>query len=252
LNKEQKNEIKGIIILVHGLTSSRVEMQGLAEYLKNSHYKAIVLELAGHDGNLRTLKTTTAATWISDVTDAFVRAHNEFKNVPIILVGVSFGALLCMHVAAHYQRDVSGIVLLSPSMKLRSKNQELCLSLLSYMPDFILNYLGTVKKKLRKADALAIKDNRLTVHSLGASARLFQIRRKVTKVMKNIICPVLLVQDPNDHLLQNDVIEMVRDGVSSARCDLHYLPGGEHELTLGHRHNEVYALVLNFLETLFR
>jgi alpha-beta hydrolase superfamily lysophospholipase len=62
--------------------------------------------------------------------------------------------------------------------------------------------------------------------------------------------PILIVQDPHDHLVHPDGVDPFIEAAEHTEVDTVWLPGAEHELTLGPRHTEVSHTVSEFLNRL--
>ena len=99
-------------LLVHGLTGTPAEMMPLATVLAGRH-PLWVVRVAGHATAVTDLATTSWHEWY-----ASVRAGADALRavVPhLVVVGLSMGALLGLHLAAERPADVAGLVLLSPA-----------------------------------------------------------------------------------------------------------------------------------------
>lgn len=238
---------KGVVLLLHGLTSSPAEMEGLAKYLFERGYSCLVPQLSGHSGDEAQLKTVTTQCWLNDAMSAMEQALGLATSVPCFIVGQSLGALLSIYLGSRYAARLRAIVLLSTPFSFRSRCRELKLRVLSYLPERCLNFLGFVRKVSRPTNYLALPHETYPVHSLGASARLFKIRRLVAKSFGQITCPVLLIQDPNDHHLHPECNERMRAQMASTKVKKLLFPGGQHELLLGHHHLRIYQEIEAFL-----
>ena len=231
-------------LLIHGITASPAEMAGLANVLNNMGFRVTVPRLSGHTGRIEEFKRTTAEDWMSDVTHA-LEAEPAKK---VIVIGVSFGALLGLRLATLYPKRVSLVVAMSPPIKLRSRFKELVLTLFSYLPDNLLNLLGFIRKSERGPDTFAVPHENLPVHSIGALSRLFKIRRQLKGALQQLACPLLILQDPFDHHVEPSSVDYLVDNAGSKEIAIDYFPGGEHELTVGHQHQAVFARISAFIE----
>ncbi len=212
--------------------------------LNNMGFRVTVPRLSGHTGRIEDFKRITAEDWIRDVT----RALEVESAKKIFVIGVSFGALLGLRLATLYPERVSLVVAMSPPIKLRSRFKEVALTLLSYLPDNLLNLLGFIGKSKRGPDTFAVAHESLPVHSIGALSRLFKIRRELRDSLQQLTCPLLILQDPFDHHVEPSSIYYLIDNAGSWEIAVDYYPGGEHELTVGHKHQAVFTRISAFIE----
>jgi carboxylesterase len=244
INLSHSAPAKGAVILLHGLTATPKEVEPLGRALFEQGFDVSMPLLSGHGNSIEELRRARAAQWRKDAADAVSRC----KTRPLVIGGVSLGALLAFDAAAHYPQAVSGIIALSPPMRLRSEKTERKLAVFSVMPNRIIDRLKTTPKTKRDPQTLAFPRDCFEEHSIGSLVRLVQIRRAVLPKLKRIPVPVLLLQDPNDHHLSPASQQLLKNRLTNAPVESHEIPDGSHELILGHRHPEVCQLVLGFLE----
>src|SRR5690606_16498539 len=101
--------------------------------------------------------------------------------------------------------------------------------------------------KKRGADVFAFARKAFAVHSLGAVARLVRIARTVMSNLSKVTCPTLILQDPYDHHVGSEVPAYLASKVSSGTVLTQWFPHGQHELTIGPHHQEVFETIGAFL-----
>ena len=240
------NQSKGLnILLFHGLTATPDEMKDLAEFLHEKGHSTYVPLLSGHGESIEILRKTPAKVWLNDCESEFEKLIKEDGEVCII--GQSFGALLSLYLAAKYKEQAKLLVLLSVPLKFKSNFKNFFFSIVSNLPDAILNLLGLVNKKQRSKDDFLLPRVSFHKHSIAAATRLVQIRKQVIKSLKNINCPILVLQDPEDHHISRDVYAIVKEGVSSTVVEYQEFENGQHELTLGSCYREVRERIFDFI-----
>ena len=236
-------------LLVHGLTASPLEMKELAKCLFEQGYDVFVPCLGGHGTSLEDLKKVSSKQWLSDVEQAFKKI-NKRDYQAVFLVGQSFGAILCLYLAAKFQNKIAAVALLAPPLLLRPWHKGFALWLLSYCPDFVLSRLGTSTKGFFDPDSLALSHYSYSRHSIGAGARLFQIARRVKKMLKLITAPMLIVQDPEDYHVPPNVPPLIARTAINSRVEQVWANDGHHVLTKGAKHREIYSHIVNYFETI--
>lgn len=236
------------VLIFHGLTGSPLEMESLAGPLHDRGFDVFVPCLLGHCQSLEALRTTTAAQWLGQAED-LLQNIKRCGYQQVFAAGLSFGALLVAHLASG-SRSLSGAVLLSPSLRLRSLFREVLLQVLSRLPDVLLDCLGFVKKrKWRPQDSFLPRES-YDSHSVAAGARLVFIRRLVLRNASLLSVPLLVLQDPKDYHVLNSGVLSFRKKVACEDAQLRWLPEGRHHLTVSRLHQVVSSLVCEFFERL--
>jgi carboxylesterase len=100
-------------LLIHGLTGTPYEMRYLGERLAARGVRVRGVKLAGHAGLPEELGAVGYDNWYESVVNGLedLRQHGE----PIVVVGLSMGAVLSARLAADQGESVAGIVLLAPA-----------------------------------------------------------------------------------------------------------------------------------------
>ncbi len=233
------------VVLFHGLTGTPSEMSDMADSLHAKGYTVYVPCLAGHCSSIEDLRTISHTTWLQEV-DSFFQHISQRQYSRIIVGGLSFGSLLALYVAGTYPEKIAAVIALSVPLRFRSEKRELILTLLSYLPDLILDTLPTVDKIERPDGIFARPRFAYPQHSVAAAARVVKVRRKMLAQLKRVVAPVLLLQDPLDHHLAPRVPFLFRK-VCKAGVRFRWFPEGHHELTLGHSYQEVIEEIVSFV-----
>lgn len=105
---------KAQIILLHGYTGSPYDLRPLADHLHAADYNVQVPLLLGHGTQVDDLLNVTAKDWLVQVNKILVSLD---KTKPIIVGGLSMGALLAMLVTAQH-KQIKGLLLISPALYL--------------------------------------------------------------------------------------------------------------------------------------
>jgi carboxylesterase len=103
-------------LLIHGLTGTPAEMLPVADALAGQ-YPLWVVRVAGHETRVADLAETSWLDWYASASDG---ARALAAAAPrIVVIGLSMGALLAIHLAIERPDMVAGVVLLSPAATLR-------------------------------------------------------------------------------------------------------------------------------------
>lgn len=242
--KTQPQHSVGSVLIFHGLTGNPNEVLDIAERLHDRGFNTLLPLISGHGRTALELSKVAESVFLEDARNAYKELTTTLPP-PYFLLGLSFGALLSLVVAEEHPNEIDKIVLCSPPFLLRSKKQECILNLLSYLPNFLLNFLGTVPKKPREHVKFIRERHDYREHSMGAAARLIAIRRRVLKNLHSLKSPVLLLYDPLDHHVRFDAKLLFNRGYS-VPIVVEEIEGGEHELTVGPKFKEVADRIEKF------
>ena len=100
-------------LLIHGLTGTPFEMRYLGEQLAARGVRVRGVKLAGHAGTPEELGGAGYDNWYESVVSSLeeLRPFGE----PIVVVGLSMGAVLAARLAADQSESVAGLALLAPA-----------------------------------------------------------------------------------------------------------------------------------------
>jgi carboxylesterase len=103
-------------LLVHGLTGTPAEMMPVATMLQGRKPLWIV-RIAGHATTVADLAETSWLDWYASAATGLRALAAVTPRV--VVVGLSMGALLAVHLAIEHPEHVAGVALLSPAVALR-------------------------------------------------------------------------------------------------------------------------------------
>jgi carboxylesterase len=101
-------------LLIHGLGGTPIEMRYVAQGLARAGHTVHVPQLAGHCGTADDLRATGWADWYATVEEEHRRLSEHCHT--IVVGGLSMGAVMAIHHAASYPRQVSALALYAPSL----------------------------------------------------------------------------------------------------------------------------------------
>jgi carboxylesterase len=101
-------------LLIHGLGGTPIEMRYVAQGLARAGHTVHVPQLAGHCGSVNDLRDTSWADWYASVEEEHHRMGAHCHS--IVVCGLSMGAVLAIHHAAQYPRDVCAMGLYAPTL----------------------------------------------------------------------------------------------------------------------------------------
>lgn len=218
-------------------------MQPLADHLSQAGFVTAAPLLSGHCTTIKELGTVRLARWRDDV-DRAVDALLAGESGKLFVAGLSFGALLALDLLERRADLIERTALMAPPIRLR--RQEIRMRVLARLPEIWLDHCGTKVKERRKARCFAFPREAYAEHSVGAALRMFQLRREVLRRCGGVAGRLLVLQDPNDHLLDPRGVEILRRAMPRAYVEVDWIPKGEHELSIGPKWEQVCADICEF------
>ena len=201
------------ILLLHGFTGAPPEMRLVADYL---HQRGLTVSVPLLPGHGTTVNDCNACRW-TDWTHAVAGALAELRQScdTVFIGGLSMGTLISLVLAAD-NRDLAGVVLYSPAVKLAER-------LL-----FLTPALKIVRPTLPK-DANADQD--LTdpaalqhlwsydENPVAAGAELFKLKRQANRRLPEVTSPLLIIHSTLDQSIHRDSARIVYDRVGTPPDD---------------------------------
>lgn len=262
-----------VVLLLHGLTGSPTELGYLAYSLRRRGGHTVHCpRLANHGQPLGVLSRTGWQQLYESAKDAFIEARRAArdKRMPLVVGGLSLGAVLALILAAEFPGDIAGAACLSPTLFYDGWNVpwlHKLLPLVNYTPLKYFSYFresepfGLKDEELRRK--VAAQYEKMSLHDSGDAAsigyahfpvRLFCEMRPLVARCKRLLpavtSPVLLVQAEHDDMTGPRNAEFIRDRVRSARRELVLLKRSYHLVSVDLERSVVADRVGAFCDSL--
>ena len=185
-------------LLIHGLTGTPYEMRYLGERLAARGVRVRGVKLAGHADLPEELGAVGYDNWYESVVNGLedLRQHSE----PIVVVGLSMGAVLSARLAADQGESVAGLAMLAPAFFLPTSTSIALRSL--------RGILGSVTERIylfnpgasdiHDAAARSIHPN-CRLMPLTAPMKLLDLSALVRPMLSRITQPALVIHARRDH-----------------------------------------------------
>lgn len=112
-------DIRGVVLLVHGLGEHSKRYRELAAWLVSQEYAVLAYDHYGHGASIGKRGTLDTETQLRDDLHHMVAiAQRQFKGYPIYLLGHSMGGLVVLDYALLYPQSIDGVIALSPALDL--------------------------------------------------------------------------------------------------------------------------------------
>ncbi len=263
---------KCMVMLLHGLTGTPTELGYIAYHLQyRGKYAVNCPRLVNHGQPISVLARTTHDELYESARAAFLEARESAraKGVPLVIGGLSLGAVLCLMLAAEFGDDVAGVACLSPTLFYDGWNvpwfQKL-IPLVDYTPLKYFTYFredepfGLRDEALR--EKIAAQYNRASIHEEGSASslgyahfpvRLFcEMRHLIAgckRILPQVTCPVLLVQAENDDMTSPRNSQYIFDRIGSTWRELVLLKESYHVVTADLERGTVATHLQRFCES---
>lgn len=262
-----------LVLLLHGLTGTPTELGYLAHYLqRRGGHSVRVPRLANHGQPLGVLARTTWRELLRSAQEAFDEARQEARrlDVPLVVGGLSLGAVLSLMMAAEHSADVAGVACLSPTLFYNGWNvpwYQKLLPLARYTPLKYFSYFresepfGLKDEDLRRRIAdqysrMSLRDS-VDAGKLGYAhfpVRLFCEMQKLVarckRVLPSVTSPVLLVQAEQDDMTGPQNADFIHDRVGSERRELMLLKQSYHLVSVDLERSAVAERLSAFCDSL--
>lgn len=227
------------ILLFHGFTATTVEIRPLAECLNQAGYTIKAPLIPGHGTRPEDMLKVHWRDWVSCADKAFTELTNQCENV--VVAGESMGGLLSLHLASRHA-DIRGVMLYAPALKI----------------DGIWKaYLMAPFKKIVPKGYIKDDDEEelfpwqgYNVLPLPAVIQLNRLQKVVTKKLRKVHQPLLVMQGELDRTINPNSSRIIINEVSSSQKELIWLKRSGHCVVLDREFEEVKRASLEFLRGL--
>lgn len=226
------------VLLVHGLTASPSEMRLLGEKLAAEGYTVLAPLLAGHGTTPEALARTRWPDWYRSVEEGTGQIRARCRV--LVGVGLSTGALLCLHAAA--SGLFHGVAALSTPLRLTHW-------LAPFVP--VIKWFRPFWAKNKTPDQLAMEvaAGRFAYdrQPSAAVASMLALGRVVRRELPNIRVPALVIQSEGDLGIDSHCAQDLIRGLGSAEKRLVELKASGHLVTIDRERDIVFQAVLDLV-----
>jgi carboxylesterase len=257
------------LLLFHGLTGSPAELSYIAHYVhRRGQVNVECPQLVNHGQPISVLARTRMDEIYAGARRNLERAHQACARdgLPLVVGGLSLGAILSLMLAAEEPEVVAGVVCMSPTLFYDGWNvpwTHRLIPLADYIPLKYFAYLREsppygLKNEALRARVAAVYE-RASLHDHEFSARLgyahFPIAlfcemrhliRRCIDLLPRVTAPLLLLQAEEDDITSPRNSRFIRDRVASRRKELVLLRRSYHVVTADDDREEVAAAVTAF------
>ncbi|TDO49781.1 carboxylesterase [Kribbella sp. VKM Ac-2527] len=219
------------VLLSHGFTGSPKAMRPFAEHLTAEGFGVAVPRLPGHGTHWREANKTTWQDWYAVLDNELERLRKEHDQV--FLAGLSMGGCLVLRMAEEHGADVSGVVLVNPSVQTDDKRLAVLPVLQRVLPSF-----PGIANDIKKPGVDEGAYDRMPLRALYQLSLLWKITRDdLAKVTQ----PLLMFRSTVDHVVEPSSGRTVLARISSRDVTETLLEDSYHVATLDNDAPRIFA-----------
>lgn len=219
------------VLLSHGFTGSPKALRPFGEHLAAEGYGVALPRLPGHGTSWQEMNKTGWPDWYAVLDNELERLRKDHDQV--FLIGLSMGGCLVLRLAEAHGVDVSGLVLINPSVRTDDKRFVLLPVLAKLVPSF-----PGISNDIKKPGADEGAYDRVPLRALRSLCELWQLTRDdLAKVTQ----PVLLFRSTVDHVVEPSSGRTVLASISSRDVTETLLEDSYHVATLDNDAPRIYA-----------
>jgi carboxylesterase len=227
-------------VVLHGFTSSLDTVNPLVPHFKAAGIPYDMPLLRGHGTRPEDLEGVKWSDWLEDATEALRRLTDE--NRPAVLIGLSMGGLLALHLATLFPRRVAGIVSVSTCLRFRDP-----LVYLSPVIGQVCPYWDVPSRRY-KDRAAAATDTNYTRFPMSSFLQLYRYAHVVRAELPRVECPLLILQSAIDETAQPQSATRIYREVGSTDKEVVWYHKTYHELFRDAERDAVMERTMAFVQ----
>ena len=180
-------------LLIHGLTGTPYEMRYLGDRLARAGIRVLGVRLKGHAATPEELGATGHSQWYESAVDGLERLRQY--GDPIVIIGLSMGAMLAAQLAADQREAVAGLVMLAPAFFLHSTTQAALRLIRPARAWGDRIYVRSGRGSDIHDDAARSIHPGTRLMPLGAALSLIELSDRMRPRLGEVVQPTLLIHD---------------------------------------------------------
>ena len=224
------------VLLLHGFTGNPASLRRIGEWLANRGHTVSCPRYPGHGTSWKDLGRTRWQDWVAEATRGLKEIDRRCDTV--ILLGLSMGGAMALHLAARYPDVVRGVVLVNPYLR----DSRLLVAM--YLWGVIPPRKG-IGDDIKKPGETELPYDKMPARGIAQLGRFLKI---VQKQLPRVRQPLLVFNSPEDHVVPTGNAEYLMDRVGSSEKEMVALPNSYHVATLDHDAELIFERTHEFAE----
>jgi len=225
------------ILLVHGFTGTPQSMRPWGQHLAAQGYTISCPRLPGHGTALADMNLTRWPDWYGTV-------EREFKDLSdrcteVFVAGLSMGGTLAIRLAEQHGEQLSGLLLVNPSLGTERKD----IVALKVLSKVLPTWKG-VSNDIKKPGARELAYPRVP---LKAAVSLQELWATTAADLAKVDIPILTFRSTEDHVVEPLSGRLLLEGVRSTDVTERLLHNSYHVATLDNDAEELFSVSTQWL-----
>ncbi|MBI5017951.1 MAG: alpha/beta fold hydrolase [Deltaproteobacteria bacterium] len=213
------------VLLVHGFTASPAEVRPLGDRLAALGYPCLGVRLKGHGTSPWDLRERRWEEWLASVWAGY-ETLAAFADA-VCVVGFSAGGSLALRLAAEAPRGLAGVAAVCAPLLWRDKGMSLVPMV--HGANVVLEHFGAGNGLLPfHHDRPEHPEINYLHKPVEALYELKELVREMEGHLRRVRCPVLLVQANDDPTVDPESVDLIYQGLGTARKTLVMVPSARH------------------------
>ncbi|GLZ79014.1 carboxylesterase [Actinorhabdospora filicis] len=225
-------EAPATIVMSHGFTGSPQTVRAWGEAVHAAGYTVIGPRLPGHGTRWQDMAATRWQDWYGEVERALDEALGRGR--PVVGMGISMGATLMLRLAQERGADLSGLVVVNPSLF----SQKVAVNYLLPVISRLARSAPGIASDIAKPGITELAYDRIPLAALRSLTELWRLTRSR---LGNITVPLRVYRSAQDHVVEPANSRMLLAGVSSEDVAEHVMQHSYHVMTLDNDAPELFA-----------
>jgi carboxylesterase len=227
-------------VLSHGLTGMPGSLRAWAEALAAAGLTVRVPRLPGHGTRWQDANKVTWQDWVDEIERAFDDVRRRCEQT--FVMGLSMGGTVALRLAEMRGDDVTGVVVVNPSLFTTRKDAKLLPLLHWVVPSF-----PPVGNDIKKPDTVEPAYDRLPVKAAWQLSQMW----KVTKAdLDRLTQPLLVLTSRDDHVVEPANSDHLMAHAASSRKQQVWLEDSYHVATMDNDLPVIVDETLSFVRSL--
>jgi carboxylesterase len=224
------------LLLLHGYTGNPASLRRIGEWLAARGHSVACPLYPGHGRDWRALGRHRWQEWVAEAERALRELAGAAESV--VVLGLSFGAAVGLHLAARHPDMIRGLALVNPYVRDRR------ILVAPFLWPVIPARKG-IGNDISKPGEDELPGERMPARGLGEVAKLLGL---VKRELPSIRQPVLVFESADDHVVPKGTARWLLERVGSERKEIVALPNSFHVATLDHDAELIFERTHEFAE----
>ena len=229
-------------VLCHGFTGTPQGVRPWGQHLADAGLTVRVPRLPGHGTTVQEANLTTWHDWYAEVERNLVELSGRCEQV--FVMGLSMGGTLAIRLAEEHGDEISGLVLVNPSLLTKRPDRFLLPALRLVVP----SWTG-IASDIKKPGEVELAYDRIPMKAAYSLSKLWiTTRADLGKVTQ----PILIYRSADDHVVEPDSSALLKEKVASSDVREVVLEDSYHVATLDNDAPTIFEGSVEFVRRLAR